>query len=115
MTKLELIKEDYWNLWYFWQGTIRYWLYLNFDCLLKKHIIEQFEYRLTKSRKCVLNGSCVFCGCKTPELMFANKPCGLIKLTKYNRKAVIDSEEICYDKMLNKKEWLNFKIKNNVE
>ena len=89
MSKWKLIKDDYRNLWYFWQGTIRYFFYKNFPFMVRKHIKEQFIYRLKKSKKCVMNGSCLVCGSKTPDLLMADQPCAISKLTEYNRVVIM--------------------------
>lgn len=60
------------------------------------YIYEQVEYRkeqvAIKSPDC-LNGQCVKCGCKTPELFYADKPC----------------ENKCYDELKSKEDWIKFK------
>ena len=64
--------------------------------LLRKHIIEQYEWRLTKMNpQCFLSGSCVKCGCDTPALQMANKAC----------------DGGCYFEMFSKKKWKEFKIR----
>ena len=71
-------------------GNYRYFCYTSVPFLLRKHIKEQYEWRLTQSNpKCLDNGECIMCGCKTPNLMMANRSC----------------EDRCYPEMLNKKEW----------
>lgn len=62
--------------------------------LLQKHIVEQFEWRLTKMDVSCLNAqSCKECGCTCPNLQFANRGC----------------EGGCYPKMMSKNEWNKFK------
>ena len=40
------------------------------------HIVAQAEERAEKCRECLVNGRCVVCGCKTPEMFYApNKHC----------------------------------------
>lgn len=62
--------------------------------LLRQHIIDQFHYREIKaSKECIINGSCIKCGCDTPELFFANRAC----------------EGNCYPKMMSKKQWYKYR------
>ena len=79
------------NIFYYFQGHLRYKLYYSrFKFLVRKHIREQYEYRIgVMDRECYWNGYCKICGCKTTHLQFADKPC----------------EGNCYPKMLNKKDW----------
>lgn len=84
------------NIFYYFQGNLRYRLYYSkhFKWLVRKHIQEQYLYRVNAMREeCFNTGSCVVCGCQTTHLQFANKPC----------------EGNCYIKMLNKKDWENIK------
>lgn len=76
-------------------GNFRHSLYytkLNF--LIPKHIRKQIEIRLNSMNpKCYSEGACLKCGCVTPALQMANKPC----------------EGMCYPKMVNKhffKAWM---------
>jgi hypothetical protein len=110
---IKLIKQDYWNLWYFWQGTIREWIWNNYPIIMRTHIKEQFIYRTIKAYECAKNGSCIVCGCTTPALFFANKPCALSHVQKSNWH-VFGKTELCYPKMMNKKEWNDFKQLNNL-
>lgn len=60
------------------QGNIRYKLYYSkyFNFLIPKHIKEQYRYRLNSmDKKCLNDGSCKECGCKTTHLQFASKAC----------------------------------------
>lgn len=77
------------------QGNIRYKLYYSkFSFLIPRHIREQIEYRIYKmDRECYNQGSCKMCGCKTTALQMANKQC----------------DKPCYPKMMNRREWKNFK------
>lgn len=71
-------------------GNYRYFIYKNLPFLMRKHIKEQYEWRLTIMNKgCLINGECLICGCKTPHLQFANKAC----------------EGDCYPNMMSKKMW----------
>lgn len=75
-------------------GNYRYWCYENYRFLLRKHIIEQYEFRLTvMNKECYSSGSCVKCGCDTPALQMANKAC----------------EGGCYFKMMRGRTWRGFK------
>jgi len=78
-------------------GNYRHWCYENgYKFLLRKHIIEQYEFRLTKMNKeCYSSGSCIECGCDTPALQMANKAC----------------KGGCYFEMFGKKRWEEFKLK----
>ncbi|MGL4567968.1 MAG: hypothetical protein ACRCU6_05505 [Fusobacteriaceae bacterium] len=72
----------------------------------EKHIIEQAYWRLDqiekKSPKCFKEGICEVCGCEVSGLVWADATCKKEK-------------EPCYPKMLKtKKEWDNFKTKNNI-
>lgn len=74
------------------QGNIRYFCYhkkyLNF--LVPKHIKDQYVYRLNSmDKKCLNDGSCKECGCKTTHLQFANKAC----------------DGYCYPRFKSKKAW----------
>jgi hypothetical protein len=75
-------------------GNYRYWCYENYRFLLRKHITEQYEWRLSiMNKECYNSGSCIRCGCNTPALQMANKAC----------------EGGCYFKMKGRREWRGFK------
>lgn len=76
-------------------GNYRYKLwYSKFKFLLRKHIIEQIEFRIDFMKsECYLNGVCIKCGCTTTALQMANKSCDLP----------------CYPEMMNKEIWSAFK------
>jgi len=78
----------------YFQGNIRYSLYYSkFRFLLRKHIVEQYEFRImVMKEECLLRGHCVKCGCKTTHLQFANKAC----------------EGKCYPAMMSKKKWKEY-------
>jgi hypothetical protein len=97
------------DMWYFVQGETRQFLYNNLPFLLRTHIKEQYVYRLGAASKCTENKSCIICSCSTPSLYFANKACSAKKLSYSNRKIMLGTTEFCYDEMLNKKQWLNYK------
>lgn len=100
------------DVWWYIQGTLRTICYDHASWLIRRHIMEQFEYRKIKASKCSLNGSCKMCGCKTDDLFFANKPCSLIELTERNRLLLFKQKDPCYDKMLNRHEWKKLKNEN---
>ena len=97
------------DVWWYIQGTTRMILYLRAPYLLRSHIIDQFHERIVKAEECYKKGSCKFCGCTTPDVFFSNKPCSLSELTLANRVALFNTREICYDKMLNKKQYEEYK------
>ena len=78
-------------------GNYRHWCYDNgYKFLLRLHIIEQYEFRLTKMNpECYSSGSCIKCGCDTPALQMANKAC----------------KGGCYFEMFGKKRWEEFKLR----
>ena len=81
------------------QGYWRYNLYYSkyFKFLIRNHILEQIQWRISvMDIECFESGSCKKCGCDTTALQMADKQCG----------------KPCYPKMMNKKEWREFKIKN---
>lgn len=97
------------NIFYYFQGNIRYFLNRNKNIKILKlfsselhienHIEEQALYRQKKANKiCVNQGFCKICHCKTPELFFADKPC----------------EGNCYPAIMNKEEWSKFKKQNKI-
>lgn len=84
------------DIYHYLLGNTRMWLYNNYRNLLPKHIKEQYEIRLKKANKqCINQGSCIACGCKTPELFMADKAC----------------EEDCYEPMKSRKDWTYIKHK----
>jgi len=70
--------------------------------LLPDHKKEQIIYRLDKAKACVDNGHCLYCGCKTPERMYSDIGCE-------------DPVRKCYPKMMNKDEWEQYKLDNQIE
>ncbi len=83
------------DIWYFFQGHTREYLYYS-KCrfLIRKHIQEQFEWRLEMmDRVCYSSGQCKICECSIPALTFANKQC----------------EGKCYYPMMTKKQWNDYK------
>lgn len=71
-------------------------------------------YRSTQAVGCLLNGTCLSCGCITPDLFMANKACSLEGYEKSVRKKLVGSDKVCYPKMMGRKEWKEFKLKNNI-
>src|SRR6478609_10766631 len=56
--------------------------------------VEQFKYRLTvMNKECLKSGSCIICGCYTPQLQMTDASC----------------EGNCYPPMMNKQEWEKYK------
>lgn len=102
----KMVWEDPLNVWYLVQGTVRYFFYNKAKWLLRKHIVEQYEWRTKKAKKCLENKSCLACGCKTPELFFADKPCALSKINdEFTRILVAQRKLVCYPKMMTKNKW----------
>lgn len=92
------------NIKAFIEGYIRKWL-IDFFQKRLEHINEQVEWRIfqvaEKSPKCLIDGECVICKCKIPELFYADKPCS-------------NKESPCYPELKSKKDWTTFKNINNV-
>jgi hypothetical protein len=109
---LKMLWEDPLNVWYWFQGTFRQYLFDNCPVLIREHILDQYLYRMSKAPECSRNRSCIFCGCKTNDLFFADKACGLSKLTDANIK-IFGKDTYCYPKMMSKQKWNNFKQLNN--
>lgn len=84
------------------QGHVREKLFYSkrWNKLLSLHIFEQINYRLFVMKKeCFSNGECTECGCDTPALQMADKPC----------------EGKCYPAMLNETDWFIYKREYNIE
>jgi hypothetical protein len=97
------MKKKIIDIYSYFQGNIRYWLYYNMPYLIRPHILKQINYRIEVMNKdCYTKGSCVMCGCNTTMLQMADKQCS----------------KPCYPPMLNKKQTRIFfstgiiKIKN---
>jgi hypothetical protein len=101
----------------FIEGTGRGFLNVHAPYLIRRHIREQYEYRLYKAKKCLENKSCLSCGCSTPDLFFCTKPCDLTNIKDTTvRKILADRTTPCYDKLLNRRAWKAFKNKlNNIK
>lgn len=84
-------KVDFSNIVAYLQGWLRYKLYYSrFKFLIRKHIIEQIDFRIKyMDKECYENGSCKLCGCATTALQMANKQC----------------EKPCYPPILNRFNW----------
>jgi hypothetical protein len=57
------------------EGNWRYFLYKVAPWLLKKSTKVEFESRKLQAEKCLINGSCYGCGCKTPEKFMSSDAC----------------------------------------
>jgi len=109
MTTKEIIsrlRKDPLDAWYYIQGTFRIYLYHNYRYFMRRHIVEQFEWRTTETpaKTCVANHSCLCCGCVTPDLMFADKACSADK----DQWCIDQGLRECYPKMMNRKRWNKF-------
>ena len=70
-----------------------------FEFFLPRHIVEQYNWRLTKAdERCIKRKSCLACGCTMPAVALADKGC----------------RANCYPAMMSKKVWKEFKTKNNL-
>lgn len=57
------------------QGTYRWFMYRKFPLLLRSFVKDAFEKRKELAKDCYLNGSCLHCGCETPQVFFASRGC----------------------------------------
>jgi hypothetical protein len=90
------------DAWAYTQGNIRFKLYEStyFKWLLRTHIRQQIEYRMTQIKKeCFVKGSCVHCGCAVPQLQMADKTC----------------PGKCYPRMMGRSAWEFYRLRNNVK
>lgn len=69
--------------------------------LLDEHKKEQVIYRTELAKECTLNGSCVYCGCTTPAKYYSDEACE-------------DPDKQCYPAMMNKEEWIAFKLEKDI-
>lgn len=91
---LKRLKRNPKLMWNYFIGNYRSFLYSSRIPLIRKHIREQYEWRLTLANKeCLDNGSCIKCGCKTPNLLFSPEAC----------------EGACYSRLVSKKLWKKIK------
>jgi hypothetical protein len=51
------------------------------------------------NQTCLKQGSCVICGCSTPQLQMADAAC----------------EGNCYPEMMSKENWDNYKLENDLK
>lgn len=57
-------------------GTLRYFCYSHgLSFLIRRNVRMVYKERIIHAQECVRSKVCVCCGCKTPDLMFANKGC----------------------------------------
>lgn len=82
------------NIVAFIQGYYRWFVYNRFfPNFIRGHIVEQYLVRMRSvDEECIKRGECKMCGCKTPQLFWANKSC----------------DKPCYPPMMNKKTWNTF-------
>ncbi len=81
----------------------------HFRSILKKfgvvddHILEIASYRIEQVKKqspeCLKTGKCIYCECSLDESVLSDAPCA----------------HGCYEKMLSKEEWEDYKLKNNIK
>ena len=62
---------------------------------------EQVLWRAEAAKPCTLNGSCLECGCETPDLFYGTDGC--------KRK-----ENPCFPDMMDEQTWTQYKIDNNL-
>jgi len=72
---------------------------------LPKHVKEQIIWRrgqvILNSPECWKQGHCVQCGCEIVPKTTADMGC--------------ENEPFCYPEMMNKKDWKEFKINNDIK
>lgn len=91
--KMNGYRAGFRKIMHYLKGMLRY----RFFYFAPLHIREQVIYRYTKS-KCTFEPRCTDCGCKIPQLFYADGQCG----------------GECYPDMMNETDWVNYKIDNNV-
>lgn len=91
------------DAWYYIQGSGRTMLYesKHFKWMVRKHIRDQFEFRCIAANECLVAGECKCCGCSTPSLFFADKPCSVSKDPYCQNQKM----KVCYPEMKSKSEW----------
>lgn len=95
-------KVNYINIKAYIQGHVREWLFYSkrLNWLIPLHIFEQINYRIfVMNGTCYSNGECVECGCPTPALQMADKPC----------------DGACYPEMKDSTDWEIYKRVNSIE
>jgi hypothetical protein len=94
----EALKKD--NIKNFIQGHLNKFLDNTEYMSLELHIKEQVIYRASLCQDCYYNGSCLKCGCKTPDMFYStNKVDSLGK----------------WKEMLDKEQWNIFKVDNKID
>ena len=102
------LKDDPKDLWYYVQGNVRLAVYNSiFNFLIRRHIVEQFEYRKKQAKPCLDNGSCLCCGCDTPAVFFSDKGCKVER--SKSCKILANRTTACYAPILKKSDWDKFK------
>lgn len=69
--------------------------------LLAEYKKEQVVWRTEKSKECMENGVCLFCGCDMPAKLYCDDEC-------------LDPDRKCYPEMMDEKTWEEFKKTNNI-
>ena len=106
---IEHLKVSPEDAWYYIQGSTRFIAYKKFKWVLRKHIIEQVEWRRdVAANPCYLNGTCLCCGCDTPAVFFSAKSCSVEKLSYCHT----NGEKNCYPRLMSRKQWKKFKANN---
>ena len=62
---------------------------------------EQVLWRAEAAKECTLNGSCLECGCETPDLYYGTDGC--------------KKETPCFPSMMDEQTWAQYKINNNLK
>lgn len=103
------LREHPSDAFYYAQGVLRFWLYRKARWALRLHILQQFEYRKKAAQPCYYSGSCRCCGCRTPELFFADKGCSVGKKGMPRHcnsiKTPVGVGKPCYGPMLDADNW----------
>lgn len=100
--KKKLTWKDYFDVNNIRNFVNGYWNKLKDDShfmSLQPHVKEQILYRMNMCKECYVNGSCLECGCKTPEMFYAQ--------------AKVDSKGR-WGKMMDKDKWEVFKQENEL-
>lgn len=102
------LKKSPLDAWYYIQGSVRIYCYRrkNLKWLIRKHIAEQYLWRRdVAAQECFYNGSCICCGCDTPDLFFAKKECSAEKF----KHCVDTGRKKCYPELKSRLAWRKFK------
>jgi hypothetical protein len=62
---------------------------------------EQVLWRAEAAKECTVNGSCLECGCETPDLYYGTAGCKKV-------------DNPCFPDMMDQESWSNFKSQNNI-